>query len=125
MTLPRWAGLACIVAAVVALAMGFSQMWGDATTLDRISSVLDDVLWNLVVAAIFGAVGTWLLYRGASDELGRLYIVLGVGSATVCVAMLVSSASSGFFAVAYNPLGILLGVIGALALVLSVVRALR
>lgn len=125
MTAVRWLGLACIVAAVVALAVAFPQLWSDATTLDRIASVLGDVLWNLVVAAIFGALGTWLLYRGAGDELGRLYVVLGVGSAAVCVALLVSSASGGFFAVAYNPLGILLAVIGTLALVLGVVRALR
>lgn len=125
MTAIRWAGLACIVAAVVALAVGFPNMWADATTLDRIASVLGDVLWNLVAAAILGALGTWLLYRGARDELGRLYVVLGAGSAAVCVAMLVSSASGGFFAIAYNPLGILLAVVGVLALVLGVVRALR
>lgn len=121
----RWAGLACVVVAVAALVIGFPQMWTDATALDRISSVLGDAAWNLVVAAVFGAAGAWLLYRGATDELGRLYLALGVGSAAACVAMLVSSASGGFFAVAYNPLGILLAVVGALALVLGVVRAMR
>lgn len=100
-------------------------MWTDATALDRISSVLGDVVWNLVAAAVLGAVGAWLLYRGATDELGRLYLLLGVGSAAACVAMLLSSASGGFFAVAYNPLGILLAVVGALALALGVVRSLR
>ena len=100
-------------------------MWADATALDRIASVLRDGLWYLIAAALCGAAGTWLLYSGTSEELGRLYLLLGVASAAICVAMLVSSASSGFFAITYNPLGILLAVVGTLALVLGVARSLR
>lgn len=125
MTTQRLGGLACLVIAVGSLGLGLPAMWADATAIDRIASVLADGWPYLAAAAIFGVAGTWLLYRAAAEELARLYLVLGVGSCALCVAMLVSSACSGFFAVTYNPLGVLLAAVAVLALVLGVARSLR
>lgn len=119
------AGLVLVAIAVALLASGFPQMWSDATALDRMNATVADMGFILAGSAILAFVGGFVLYRAASDNLARLYLVSGMVTAVVCVALLLNAAQSGFFAITYNPLGIILGVVGLLALVLGVTRAVR
>jgi hypothetical protein len=118
-------GVALVAAAVVVVALDVPQMWADATALASMHATVADAAWFLTGSAILVLAGGFVLYCTASDNLARLYLVSGVGTAIVCMALLLNAAQSGFFAITYNPLGIILGVVGLLALVLGTIRAVR